>query len=120
MAARAWCTAREAMRLGTKPESALESVIKEAWYTFLLRIRIDDRRRRIGLVFWVQRHRHWTLERAGGYCWERSRWRPHRPVMAWSSGGGGSGSIVEGFMPIRIKRQELLSGDQACSRPFGV
>ncbi len=66
MAARAWCTAREARRLGTKPECALESVIKEAWYTFLLRIRIDHRRRRIGLVFWVQRHRYWTLERALG------------------------------------------------------
>ncbi len=52
------------MRLGTKPECALESVTKEAWYTSLLRIRIDDRRRRIGLVFWAQRHRYWTLERA--------------------------------------------------------
>ncbi len=52
------------MCLGTKPECALESVIKEAWYTSLLRIRIDDRRRRIGLVFWVQRHRYWTLDRA--------------------------------------------------------
>jgi hypothetical protein len=29
-----------------------------------LRIRIDDRWWRIGLVFWVQRHRYWTLERA--------------------------------------------------------
>ncbi len=64
MAARAWCTAREAMGLGTKPECALESVIKEAWYTSLLRIRIGDRRRRIGLVFWAQRHRYWTLGRA--------------------------------------------------------
>ncbi len=43
MAARAWCAAREAMCLGTKPECALESVAKEAWYTSLLRIRIDDR-----------------------------------------------------------------------------
>ncbi len=51
MAARPWCTAREAMGLGTKPECALESVAKELWYTSLLRIRIDDRRRRIGLVF---------------------------------------------------------------------
>ncbi len=57
-------TAREARRLGTKPECALESVIKQVWYTSLLRIRIDDRRRRIGLVFWVQRHRYWTLDRA--------------------------------------------------------
>ncbi len=64
MAARVWCTAREARRLGTKPESALESVTKQLWYTSLLRIRIDDRRRRIGLVFWVQRHRYWTLDRA--------------------------------------------------------
>ncbi len=38
--------AREAMRLGTKPECALESVTKEAWYTSLLRIRIDERRAR--------------------------------------------------------------------------
>ncbi len=64
MAARARCTAREATRLGTKPESALESVTKQLWYTAPLRIRIDDRRRRIGLVFWVQRHRYWTLDRA--------------------------------------------------------
>ncbi len=64
MAARAWSTAREARCLGTKPESALESVAKALWYTSLLRIRIDDRRRRIGLVFWVQRHRYWTPERA--------------------------------------------------------
>ncbi len=56
--------AREAIRFGTKPESALESVTKEAWYTSLLRIRVDDRRRRIGLVFWVQRRRYWTLEPA--------------------------------------------------------
>ncbi len=55
---------REARRLGTKPECALESVTKDAWYTSLLRIRIDDRRRRIGPVFWVQRHRYWTLDRA--------------------------------------------------------
>ncbi len=64
MAARAWCAAREAIRLGTKPECALESVAKALWYTSLLRIRIDDRRRRIGLVFCVQRHRYWTLQRA--------------------------------------------------------
>ncbi len=52
------------MGLGTKPEYALESVTKEVWYTSLLRIRIDDRRRRIELVFWVQRHRYWTMDRA--------------------------------------------------------
>ncbi len=56
----AWCTAREAMRLGTKPECTLESVAKQAWYTSPLRIRIDDRRRRIGLVFWVQRAQTWN------------------------------------------------------------
>ncbi len=66
MAGRAWCTAREAMRLGTKPESALESVAKALWYTSLLRIRIDDRRRRIGLVFWVQRHRYWYSAQPSG------------------------------------------------------
>ncbi len=56
--------AREARRLGTKPECALESVTKEAWYTSLSRIRIGDRGRRIGLVLWVQRHRYRTLEGA--------------------------------------------------------
>ncbi len=66
------------MRLGTKPESALESVIKEAWYTSLLRIRIDDRRRRIGLVFWVQRHRYWTLERALGVLLGEEPFAPRR------------------------------------------
>ncbi len=73
MAARAWCTAREARRLRTKPECALESVAKELWYASLLRIRIDDRRRRIGLVFWVQRHRYWTLDRAELLGYVRNR-----------------------------------------------
>jgi hypothetical protein len=91
MAAQAWCTARKARRLGTKPEYALESVAKEAPYTSLLRIRIDDRWRRIGLVFWLQRHRYWTLDRAlgillGEKAWARApegqqleqRWRRRR------------------------------------------
>ncbi len=47
MAARAWCGATEARRFGTKPECALESVTKQTWYTSLLRIRIDDRRRSV-------------------------------------------------------------------------
>ncbi len=48
--------AREAMRLVTKPQSALESVTKEASYTSLSRIRMDDRRRRFRLrkpSFWT-------------------------------------------------------------------
>ncbi len=56
--------ARGAMRLGTKPECALESVTKVAWYTSPSRIRFDDRSRRIGRVFWVQRRRYSTLDRA--------------------------------------------------------
>ncbi len=80
MAARAWCMAREARRLGTKPECALESVAKALWYTSLLRIRIDDRRRRIGLVFWVQRHRYWTLDRA---------WRVLRGEEPWATAPDG-------------------------------
>ncbi len=78
--------AREEVRFGTKPECALESVIKEAWYTFLMRIRLDDRRR-TGRVFWV--HPHWDspptapdvvrspehsgAQRKGLHVWEQSR-----------------------------------------------
>ncbi len=70
------------MGLGTKPECALESVTKKLWYTCLLRIRIDDRRRRIGLVFWVQWHRYWTLDRA-----ELLRYVRNRLLRGWGRPG---------------------------------
>ncbi len=98
MAARAWCMAREARRLGTKPECALESVSKEAWYTSLLRIRIDDRRRRSGLVFWVHRHRYWTLERA-----ELLRYVRNRLLRGW---------VGPAFSPQAAILKSWLSGDR--------
>ncbi len=98
MAARAWCTAREARRLGTKPECALESVIKEVWYTSLLRIRIDDRRRRIGLVFWVQRRRYWTLDRAELLRYVRNRLLPGWVGPPFSPQAAILGSWLEGTL----------------------
>ncbi len=61
LAAKAWCLARELADLGTKPQCALQSGLKSALHHRLLRI--DDRLRRIGLVFWLQRARYWTLDR---------------------------------------------------------
>ncbi len=65
LAARAWCVARRPAWLGSKPECPLESMGKWLRLPSLSPspIRIDDRWRRIGLVFWVQRARYWTLER---------------------------------------------------------
>ncbi len=63
MAARAWCVARCMGSGGTKPESPLDSESSSSRVRVLSRIRIVDRRRRIGLAFWAQRPRYWTLER---------------------------------------------------------
>ncbi len=83
---RALCAARGVRRLGTKPECALESVTWDSLHPSLLQFRIDDRLRRIGLVFWVQRHPYWTLERAWQILAEEEPLAPHRPVTAWSNG----------------------------------
>ncbi len=65
MAAGAWCTAREARRLGTKPECALESVTKQAWYTSLLRIReLTTAGGGSGWCSGCSGTRYWTLDRA--------------------------------------------------------
>ncbi len=72
-AVRAWCQAREAAEQlapsgpnragsGTKPESPVSSMANGARPRVLSRIRIDDRWRRIGLVFWLQQRRYWTFE----------------------------------------------------------
>ncbi len=63
MAARAWCVARRMGTGGTKPEPPLDSVSLGPRVHVLTQIRIVNRRRRIGLVFWVQRPRYSTLER---------------------------------------------------------
>ncbi len=63
LAASVWCQARQAGGSRTKPECALASGSKRARQPSLSRIRIEDRLRRIGLMFWVQRPRYWTLER---------------------------------------------------------
>ncbi len=86
LAAKAWCLARRAASFGTKPEYSLFSGTQRGQHSSLFRI--DNRVRRIGLVFWVQRRKYWTLERKlealvglaplaprlGGYRRER-RWR---------------------------------------------
>ncbi len=101
LAVRAWCVARRAARLGSKPEYSLESMERCPRLPALSPspIRIEDRWRRIGLVFWVQRRRYWTLERqvrvmlgAEPFAppppghqleqrWRRRRFRPGRPGL---------------------------------------
>ncbi len=69
LAARAWCLARKRGRLWSKAGICFRMSGKTLADTLsipipnLLRIRIEDSWRRIGLVFWVQRPRYWTLER---------------------------------------------------------
>ena len=72
-AAKAWCLARRSAREldrlvvpETKPGYGPMSAANGPLPCVLLRIRIDDRRRRIGLVFWRQPHKYWTFERRVG------------------------------------------------------
>ncbi len=63
LAAQAWCLARNSGRFWTK--AGKSSSIKRLGFVVAsgFRFRIQDRWRRLGLVFWVQRRRYWTLEK---------------------------------------------------------
>ncbi len=63
LAARAWVQARRAERQRTKHECGLFSGNPDPPQNVLLQIRIEDRRRGIGLIFWRQQRRYWTLDR---------------------------------------------------------
>jgi hypothetical protein len=97
IAAAAWCRARALVRLRTKPECPFVSWALCSRLHVRSRIQIMDGRRRIGLAFWVQRPRYWTLQRQvrvmeaedllgtpprGRWleqCWRRQRFRSHQP-----------------------------------------
>jgi hypothetical protein len=97
IAAAAWCLARDLVRLRAKPECRLVSWALCSRLHDRSRIQIVDWRRRLGLVFWVQRPRYWTLRRQvrvmlgeewfatpprGSWleqCWRRQRFRSHQP-----------------------------------------
>ena len=65
VAALVWTMAWRGGILGYKPQSHLFSVcsLPLSRHESPLHFRIKDHRRRIGLVYWVQRRRFWTLER---------------------------------------------------------
>ena len=63
MARQVWTELWRRGRNQTEPECPLESSANSSQHPSLLRIRIDDPLRRRGLVFWLQRHRHWTFDR---------------------------------------------------------
>ena len=63
IAAAAWCRAQALKRLRAKPESPLVSWALCSRVHSRSRIQIVDRRYRVGLVFWLQRPRHWTPQR---------------------------------------------------------
>jgi len=65
VAALVWTTVWRAGILGCKPQSDLFCSISMplSRHESPVHFRIKDHRRRIGLVFWVQRRRYWTLER---------------------------------------------------------
>ena len=52
-------------QLGSKPEYTLFSGSQQPRVTSRTRIRVEDPYRRIGIVFWVQRRRHWNPRRIG-------------------------------------------------------
>jgi len=65
VAALVWTMAWRGGILGSKPQSNLSSVASTPLpqHESPLRFRIKDHRRRIGLVYWIQRRRFWTAER---------------------------------------------------------
>src|SRR5271167_1729342 len=63
IAAAAWCRARDLVRLRAKPECPLASWALCSRLHLLSRIQVVVWRWRIGLVFWVQRPRYWTVQR---------------------------------------------------------
>ena len=70
----------------TEPECPLESDSNNSQLSSLLRIRIDDVWRRRGLVFWLQRHRHWTFDRWIKLVEDAAAGKPREgPVRRWGS-----------------------------------
>jgi len=65
VAALVWTMAWRGGILGSKPQSPLFSVPSTPLplHESSLNFRIKDHRRRIGLVYWIQRRRFWTTER---------------------------------------------------------
>jgi hypothetical protein len=85
MARAAWSMAWQALRKA-KPECPLESSANSSQHPSLLRIRIDDPFRRRGLVFWLQRHRHWTFDRWMKMVEDAATGIPRQgPVERWGS-----------------------------------
>ncbi len=85
MARAAWSLAWRAL-CKPKPECPLESDANNSQLSSLLRIRIDDPWRRRGLVFWLQRHRHWTFDRWIKLVEDATAGRPREgPVRRWGS-----------------------------------
>ena len=82
MARSAWSLAWRVCK--PKPECPLESSANPSQHPSLLRIRIDDPFRRRGLVFWLQRHRHWTFDRWMKMVEEAAAGIPRQgPVERW-------------------------------------
>jgi len=63
LTAKVWCLARTAGVNGRKPRSPMFSQKLGPLSRSLFLFRIKDRRRRIGMVYWVQRKRWWTMKR---------------------------------------------------------
>ncbi len=63
MTAAVWCVARRVGINGLKPRSSFFSMRSEPPQLSILPIRMADERRRVGIVYWVQRKRYWTPER---------------------------------------------------------
>ncbi|HEV2492205.1 MAG TPA: hypothetical protein VG204_03940 [Terriglobia bacterium] len=87
MARQAWSLFwKRRLLLRSKPECPLESDGNSSQHPSLLRIRIDDPFRRRGLVFWLQRHRHWTFDRWMKMIEDAAAGIPRQgPVERWGS-----------------------------------
>jgi hypothetical protein len=97
IAAAVWCRAQALVRLRAKPDCPFISWALCSRLHDRSRIQIVNWRWRVGLTFWVQRPRYWTLQRQvrvmlglEGFatpprgrwleqCWRRQRFRLHQP-----------------------------------------
>jgi hypothetical protein len=103
LAAKVWCLPRLVRK--TKPESSLDSTNK-ARCTLRTRIVVKDYRRRIGLVFWVQRR----PSPAGSLRRNRCGWTSAEPEGGIGNGSGaGNRSGIGGVagLPRRLPDQVL-------------
>lgn len=62
-ATKVWIMARNGGVMGRKPRFGIFSAESRPLPISRLLFRLDDERRRIGIVYWMQRKRYWTLER---------------------------------------------------------